>query len=273
MVKCIFSVDVEEWFMAENIRPHVGDLWKTHSSIHAFETLLDILSERKIVGTFFVVGNLLRQKKYTQVMKRAIADGHEVGSHSMNHRILNNLSFSQTKSEVGDSVKIISDKLGIAAKGFRSPCFSTNVHLEECLVENNIVYTSNGILASLHDRYGSGMISQKLPDIPIPTFRLLSLEFPITGGGWFRMFPIWWQKKLLNKKHSFMFYCHPWDFDKEQPRLRKVPIFKKFRHNVNVGNSKAKLLDLLSEEYHFLTAASFIQQTYNSSQFALEKPD
>jgi peptidoglycan/xylan/chitin deacetylase (PgdA/CDA1 family) len=47
--------------------------------------LLDILKERNIKATFFVVGT--NAKRYPQIIQRMIAEGHEVANHTVNHPI------------------------------------------------------------------------------------------------------------------------------------------------------------------------------------------
>ncbi len=245
--------------MAENLRPYVKNSDKTHSSVDSFKRLLDILDERQIRSTLFIVGKLLKEKKYVKLMRSALKSGHEVASHSMNHKMMNNLSLAETTREVTESLSIIEDELGVTARGFRSPCFSSNQYLENVLLENDILYTSNGITASLHDRYGRPSKNNKLIDVPIPYFSILFLKFPITGGGWFRILPVWWQLLFLEKKESFMFYCHPWDFDVFQPHVENVPFFKNFRHNIMVSKSEKKILKFLSGKFKYITAMEFIE--------------
>ena len=54
-------------------------------SKNAFYTpkLLDILKERHIHATFFVIGQMV--KAHPEILKREIAEGHEVGNHTWDH--------------------------------------------------------------------------------------------------------------------------------------------------------------------------------------------
>jgi peptidoglycan/xylan/chitin deacetylase (PgdA/CDA1 family) len=45
--------------------------------------LLDILKERHIHATFFVVGQMV--KAHPEILKREIAEGHEIGNHTWDH--------------------------------------------------------------------------------------------------------------------------------------------------------------------------------------------
>jgi endoglucanase len=50
-----------------------------------FDHILKVLDSRKIKGSFFFTGNFLRNKKFTMVVKRIIAEGHYLGPHSDGH--------------------------------------------------------------------------------------------------------------------------------------------------------------------------------------------
>ena len=49
------------------------------------EWVLDVLAERKLRATFFVVGTMLDRKGARALAERAVAEGHWVGNHSMTH--------------------------------------------------------------------------------------------------------------------------------------------------------------------------------------------
>lgn len=60
--------------------------------------LLDMLKERNIKATFFVVGT--NTKAYPQIIKRMIAEGHEVANHTVTHPInITRLSDDKVRSE------------------------------------------------------------------------------------------------------------------------------------------------------------------------------
>lgn len=47
--------------------------------------ILDVLKEKKVVGSFFLTGNYLRNPKYRAGVERMVREGHYVGAHSDNH--------------------------------------------------------------------------------------------------------------------------------------------------------------------------------------------
>jgi len=58
--------------------------------------LLDILNRQEVKATFFVVGNMAQQRP--DVVRRMVAEGHEVGNHSWNHIIFTALGREDTKN-------------------------------------------------------------------------------------------------------------------------------------------------------------------------------
>ena len=49
------------------------------------ESVLDVLAERGIAATFFVVGTMLEAPGARALAERAAAEGHWIGNHSMTH--------------------------------------------------------------------------------------------------------------------------------------------------------------------------------------------
>ncbi|MFB8175394.1 polysaccharide deacetylase family protein [Streptomyces sp. NPDC055966] len=61
--------------------------------------LLDILKEKKVPATFFLLGKN-HIEKYPQLVRRMAAEGHEVASHTWDHRILTEISDAQIRDEL-----------------------------------------------------------------------------------------------------------------------------------------------------------------------------
>ena len=65
---------------------------------HNTPRLLDMLRARNIKATFFVVGNCV--DLYPQVVRRTVAEGHEIGNHTYTHRLLTKCSDAEITSEL-----------------------------------------------------------------------------------------------------------------------------------------------------------------------------
>jgi len=62
--------------------------------------LLDVLRSEHVRATFFVIGENL--KKFPQIARRMVAEGHEVGNHSQSHLLLDTLTPRQVRNEIED---------------------------------------------------------------------------------------------------------------------------------------------------------------------------
>jgi polysaccharide deacetylase family protein (PEP-CTERM system associated) len=105
--------------------------------------------------------------------------------------------------------------------------------------------------------------SKALIEFPMSTLRFLGQNFPISGGGYFRLFPYSLVRKGLkriNEKENkpFIFYAHPWEFDTDQPRIRGAAHLSKFRHYVNLGKTKGKFRDLL-KDFNFSSVKGILE--------------
>ncbi|MDN3021782.1 polysaccharide deacetylase family protein [Streptomyces sp. S.PB5] len=67
-------------------------------SEHSAE-LLDILKEKKVPATFFLLGKR-HIEKYPELVKRMADEGHEVASHTWSHKILTQLGPDQIREEL-----------------------------------------------------------------------------------------------------------------------------------------------------------------------------
>ena len=82
------------------------------------ERLMEILRERGIHATFFVVG---KQVKYhPELIVRLQQEGHEIGNHTYSHKSLRHLSVDAQRSEIL-SVQELLRKLGVHSRYIRPP--------------------------------------------------------------------------------------------------------------------------------------------------------
>lgn len=264
MKRLFLSIDVEEWFRAENIREYLSEDQKIlHSSAYALDLVLDILERTNSRATLFVVSQDIQG--YRDQLNRALKLGCELASHTHDHTLLTDLNYQQTHKQLYLSKQIIEQEFSCEVKGFRSPCFSMNRHLDEVLADTGYQYSSNNIQASVHDRYGDNEIKTgNIQDFEIPHATIANFKYPITGGGWFRLFPLNMQLRALKKSTgNNVFYCHPWDFDVKQPIERNIPFMKRFRHSVGTSKALNKLEGLIQKFYCNLTLGDLFYEQSN----------
>jgi polysaccharide deacetylase family protein (PEP-CTERM system associated) len=218
--------------------------------------LLDMLGERGIRATFFVVGEIAKARP--ALVRRMADEGHEVASHSWDHRRVHRFTPASFREDVRTSVDALQQAAGVPVVGFRAPTFSvmreTAWAIDE-LAELGIRYDSS-IFPVRHDRYGvpdaprSPFIVQgrthELLELPPLTLRALGHNLPVAGGGYFRLFPLFVMERGIRKSPaSGVLYFHPWEFDPGQPRL-PLNRLSRFRTYVGIGRSRDRFARLLS---------------------------
>ncbi len=86
---------------------------------HNTPRLLDMLRARNIKATFFVIGKSVEE--YPQVVRRTVAEGHEIGNHSQTHRLLSKLSDTEISLEVSRCQNAVEQASGIKPRILRPP--------------------------------------------------------------------------------------------------------------------------------------------------------
>jgi polysaccharide deacetylase family protein (PEP-CTERM system associated) len=94
--------------------------------------------------------------------------------------------------------------------------------------------------------------SKLMIEFPLSTIRVLGTNIPISGGGYFRLFPYPFIKKGLKRinkveKKPFIFYVHPWEIDPNQPRIKNLRMRSRLRHYINLDKTESKFKRLLGD--------------------------
>jgi polysaccharide deacetylase family protein (PEP-CTERM system associated) len=270
------SVDVEEYFHAEIFRSgtHTASGRDFESRVEAsVERLLGILSDRHTKATFFTLGEIA--VTHPSVVRRIAADRHEIACHSDHHENVYRLSPREFRADVRCAKARLEDLVGDAIIGYRAPNFSigrAQSWAYEILVDEGFRYDSS-LFPILHDRYGQPDAprfpyeiwsngTSSLTEFPIGTARVLGVNLPIGGGGYFRLSPFELVRRGIDRvndreRRPVMFYLHPWELDPGQPRP-PMSWRHRFRHYVGLEREAAKLSRLLAE-FRFGTACEVLR--------------
>ncbi|NWK54581.1 polysaccharide deacetylase family protein [Verrucomicrobiaceae bacterium N1E253] len=81
--------------------------------------LLDMLRERNIKATFYVIGRSVNQ--YPHIARRIVAEGHEIGNHTWSHPNLTKLSDASVRSELDRTRDAIVSACGVQPRTMRPP--------------------------------------------------------------------------------------------------------------------------------------------------------
>ena len=81
--------------------------------------LLDLLALKKIKATFFVLGENV--ERHPEILKRAVAEGHEIGNHSWSHPNLAKLSNEALRSQLQRTDDVIAHAISSHPRIMRPP--------------------------------------------------------------------------------------------------------------------------------------------------------
>jgi polysaccharide deacetylase family protein (PEP-CTERM system associated) len=260
-----FTVDVEDYFQVSALAPTVArSSWSERESRVERNTgvILDLLAERGVRGTFFVLGWIA--ERHPSLIKHIAAAGHEVASHGYSHQLIYRQTPAEFRDETLHSKRLLEDLIGAPVLGYRAASFSitsASLWALDTLLEAGFQYDSS-VFPIRHDRYGvpgaarePGRIAapsgRTLVEFPMSAASFFGVRVPVSGGGYFRLFPYWVTSrglKQINRKdrQPFTFYLHPWEVDPGQPRI-KASWLSRFRHYTNLERCEPRLRRLLGE--------------------------
>jgi polysaccharide deacetylase family protein (PEP-CTERM system associated) len=256
------TIDVEDYFQVSAFAPYIRrDEWDGRECRieRNVNRILDMLSQRCIHGTFFTLGWIAQ--RYPQLVRRIVAEGHELASHGYGHERASDLSESAFTQDITQAKKLLEDLSGSAVLGYRAPSFSIgvgNLWAFDCLARAGYIYSSS-VYPIKHDHYGmpdsprfAYRLGNGLLEIPVTTLRVMNRNLPSSGGGYFRLLPYAlsrWMMQRINQqdREAAVFYFHPWEIDVGQPRVAGINAKTRFRHYVNIARMEPRLHSLLAD--------------------------
>jgi polysaccharide deacetylase family protein (PEP-CTERM system associated) len=201
-MKCIFSVDVEDWFHILDLHstPPISEWGNLPTRVeNNFRRLLDIFATKNIKATCFFLGWIAQ--KFPHLVKEAASAGHEIASHGYNHRLVYEMTVDEFIKDAKKSRKIIEDIIGQKVYGYRAAGFSVTGKTSwffDALSRAGYRYDSSlfpasrghgGIKGIGAEPYRIDNASGGIIEFPITVTKLMSLRFCFSGGGYFRLFP------------------------------------------------------------------------------------
>jgi polysaccharide deacetylase family protein (PEP-CTERM system associated) len=260
-MKNALSIDVEDWFCVHNLINVIQrEQWPACESRieRTLISLLDILDKKKVKATFFVLGWIA--ERYPQLVKMIDGQGHEVGTHGFSHSLLTRLTPKEFEEELRISMSLLQEKTGKKVVGHRAPSFTLTpktMWAIDIMAEQGLKYDSSVFPVSFHPDYGIPdaplapyKITQDMWEFPLSVVKIAGKNVPISGGGYFRIFPYrfirYGIRKANREGRPVVFYLHPWEIDPDQPRV-KLPIAKRFRHYHNLSKTEYRFNRLLDD--------------------------
>ncbi len=274
--KNAFTVDVEGFVESNresiDIPEGFGDERSERYELERnMDSLLGLLEKTGTRATMFFLGTVAR--RFPQLVTRAAALGHEIGSHAPDHRRIFTLERSAFRTALADHKAQLEDLSGAPVVGFRAPDFSITARsmwaLDD-LRELGFLYDSSVYPIGIHDVYGIKSAERSiftwpngLVEFPLATAEIAGRRFPFGGGGYFRLYPLMLTQRLIARANRagrpVPFYIHPYEAGPEIPRVPGLSATRRFRHYFNASSGPERLGPLL-ERFDFAPAADVLAE-------------
>jgi polysaccharide deacetylase family protein (PEP-CTERM system associated) len=257
------TCDVEDYFQVQAFAGHIArDSWDAMAPRVERNTgrVLDLFARHGVHATFFTLGWV--SERYKGLIRRIVAEGHELASHGMEHRPVYTQSPDEFRADIRRTKAMLEDAGGVAVTGYRAASFSITANTFwafDVLAEEGYRYSSS-IYPVHHDLYGIPDAPRfafrpkegKLLEVPMSTVAMFGRNLPCSGGGYFRLLPYAvsrWGFRQVNArdKKPAIFYFHPWEIDPDQPRQHDAPLKSRFRHYLNLHRMEERLGRLLRD--------------------------
>ncbi len=235
-----FSFDIEDWFHSEFV-PESDRRAPAESVVERGTTrILDLLRATGSRATFFLLGDVVRE--HPALLRRIVADGHEVASHGLDHQPLWRLDADGLARQLDEFRRLVERVLGtFPVAGYRAPSFSldrSTAWALDVLRDQGYAYDSS-IFPARVKLYG-------VPDAPVGIYRPARddlarhdprgavvefpvavgvagpLRLPVAGGFYLRALPFSLFRVVLGRvrrRRPVALYLHPRECAPESVRL------------------------------------------------------
>jgi polysaccharide deacetylase family protein (PEP-CTERM system associated) len=261
-----FTVDVEDYFHVEAFSNAIArDSWSRleYRCVRNVERMLEMLAERDVRGTFFILGWVAERSP--ELVKKIAAAGHEIACHGYSHQLVYRQTRDVFTNETRRAKELLEDLSGKPVLGYRAASFSiTKVSMWalDVLIDLGFTYDSSVFPVRHHDNYGvpeaplgpcrlRAPSGRTLIEVPLSVADIGGLRVPVSGGGYFRLLPYWLSRAGMRHieaqgNRPVIFYVHPWEIDTDQPRV-SAGLVSRLRHYNNIDRCEARLRRLLQD--------------------------
>jgi polysaccharide deacetylase family protein (PEP-CTERM system associated) len=258
------SVDVEDWFQVQAFARTIDrNDWDSLESrvVENTNRVLDQMAEQNTRATYFTLGWVA--ERHPALIRRIVAEGHELASHGHGHQLVSEIGEAAFRADIRRAKQVLEDAGGVRVRGYRAPTFSISATAtpwaHRVLAEEGHDYSSS-VFPIRHDLYGSPDAPRDphrphpdgVVEIPMTTLRAFGRNFPVSGGGWFRLIPYAVFRTALKRVNGAdhrpcVFYFHPWEVDPGQPRMNHAGRLSRFRHYTGLDTMHGRMGQLLRD--------------------------
>ncbi len=267
----VLTIDLEDWPVAVLGPEH--DI--TGRVIENTRRLLHILRWHQVKATFFTLGRVA--ERFPPLIREIHDAGHEIASHGYGHELLTDIDPRRFEDDVRRSVGILTAIVGERPIGYRAPAFSVVPSTRwagPILADLGFKYSSS-VFPIRHRRYGIPDAPRHphhwkdcgLIECPPATVRWLGRNWPIAGGGYFRLLPGPIARLAIRRLNRAdmpaILYVHPYELDVEGIRCH-------MDHGIEVGIKRHLMqrlfrsrmegrLHCLCEQFRFTTMRELLR--------------
>ena len=139
------TFDLEDWYHGNFLFDEYGALANEGDRVEEpTERILAMLRETNNTATFFVLGEVA--EKFPGLIQKIHNQGHEIASHSFEHKLVYNLSKESFQKDLEKSINVLQNLIDEPIIGYRAPYWSVRSELEwfwDALKKFGIKYDSS----------------------------------------------------------------------------------------------------------------------------------
>jgi hypothetical protein len=269
----VITMDVEDWY--HTYFPEM-DVDRSQSLLDGLDVALEIMDQKDIKGSFFVVGEIADM--LAEKIKAMDANGHDIACHNWVHLRPVTMTVEEFREQLLRAKTKLEDILGHEVIGYRAPSFGIDDEHFNVIMEN-FLYDSSRIKPQKSTKYGElhlngfqeiyPCIHKKgdFTEFEVSTQKIGSMNM-LLGGGYIRMLPWpfmkWMTNKYLKSGQLYVMYIHPIDLSlKPMPKVDGVSFDRYLRTHIGrsdmVRRFKAVIGMLEKEGYEFVTFEQLVK--------------
>ncbi len=263
----VITMDVEDWY--HTYFPEM-DVDRSQSLLDGLDVALDIMDQKGIKGSFFVVGEIadMLADKIRQMDK----NGHDIACHNWVHLRPIIFTIDDFKEQLLKSKHKLESILDHPVSGYRAPSFGIDDDHFAVVIEN-FKYDSSKIKPQKSSKYGDLHLdgfkevfpcihkNGSFMEFEVSTQKIGSMNM-LLGGGYIRMLPWFFMKSMtsryLKTGQPYVMYIHPIDLSpKPMPKVEGISFDRYLRTHIGrrdmVRRFKAVIKMLEDAGYEFVT--------------------
>lgn len=264
------TIDLEDW--AQSVLGPQTPI--TTRVLRNTDRMLNLLARYGVRATFFALGKVC--ERFPSLLPQIASAGHEIGTHGYGHELLYTMTPDRFRADLERSIDIVASQIGRKPTGYRAPAFSvtrSSMWAGPIMAELGIKYSSS-IFPIARKRYGIPDAERfphrwencDLIEFPLTTVRRFGRNFPVAGGGYFRLLPHAVLARAIREVNGqsqpVVVYIHPYELDvNELAELRRRGWSIRWKTYINQSLFRGRIrgrLAALFQEFRFTTMAEVL---------------